>query len=144
MRTRTYSWMAALALVSAAALSAQMADESQTPTTAPATMEETGVPAQPTAAATATVQVEAAVPTPEAGAVQQPAESPVPAEPMGTEGEGIVIERDAAATASAEPEPLVGEPEALPRTASPLALLALLGLGSSAGALGLRVARRYS
>jgi hypothetical protein len=55
------------------------------------------------------------------------------AEPMATE--------EAVAAPSAPPETDAASGEELPRTASPLALLALLGLGSAGTALGLRVAR---
>lgn len=149
MRARTHTWLTTLAFASlvATAATAQINDEGRKPAEMPPMLEETDVPAQPTAEATATVQVEAAVPTPEAGAVQTPAaaidsdstlKSSAPAGEE-TATQEIEIRRD---TATAAPEPIVGEPDDLPRTASPLALLALLGLGSSGGAIGLRVARR--
>jgi len=69
-----------------------------------------------------------------------PVEEPVAESPMEASAQAPAAEEQAPATEPATQEATAGEQ--LPRTASPLALLALLGLGSAGSALGLRIARR--
>jgi hypothetical protein len=126
MRTKAMTWLAALALLTLAPLAAQEAGfESETtqPVEAEATTEAPAEPVAPEAVDLSTAEVpepaiEETEPALEESATEEPA-------------------------AESSLEPMAEESaEELPRTASPLALLALLGLGSTASALGLRSARR--
>ena len=79
-----------------------------------------------------------------------PVEEPVAESPMEASAQAPAAEEQAPATepatqeatATAEVSAEAPAGEQLPRTASPLALLALFGLGSAGSALGLRIARR--
>jgi len=91
-------------------------------------------PAQPAASA------DAQAPAPEQPAAPAGLQEPT-ASPQTAPSES---QTPAAGTQAATPEPAVAAPaeSELPRTASPLALLALLGLGSAGSAAGVRAFRR--
>jgi hypothetical protein len=132
MRIANYSWLMVVLFFSAASLSAQVIDDSRIPPPPPVTQEEVAAPAPTDAGAIATTDTTAPV---------APTEPAMQSAPTAQETSGsIVITREPEeAPASAD---AANGGEDLPRTASPLALLALLGTGSSGAAFGLRALRR--
>jgi len=147
MRIRTIATSSALALLFTGALVAQTDDEGATSQVSASTMEETGMPAEDGAETAALANSDELVPTPEAGPVQTLPEQQLTAgQEQATGAEAASAEEsDADAQVVAAVPDLSEQQETateLPRTASPLALLALLGVGGTGSALGFRVARR--
>ena len=129
MKIANYSWLMVVLFFSAASLSAQVVDDSRIPPPPSVTQEEVAAPAPTDAGAISTTDTTAPV-APAEPAMQTAQET----------SDSIVItheSRDAQASADA-----ATGGEELPTTASPLALLALLGAGSSGAAFGLRALRR--
>jgi hypothetical protein len=146
MRTRILTSLSALALLVVASAAAQLPDENvELQPAAPAeSTATTTTPEHHSTTETDAVIGEADAPdqdstqpeplAEESAAVQAPAEPPaeMPMDSAEVESQGT----DTSAEVSAE------SGEELPRTASPLALIALLGAGSVGSAFSLRFARR--
>ena len=129
MKIANYSWLMVVLFFSAASLSAQVVDDSRIPPPPPVTQEEVAAPAPTDAGAISTTDTTAPV-APAEPAMQTAQET----------SDSIVITHESR-EAQASPDAATGGEE-LPTTASPLALLALLGAGSSGAAFGLRALRR--
>lgn len=132
MKIANYSWLMVVLFFSAASLSAQVVDDSRIPPPPSVMQEEVAAPAPTEAGAISTTDTTAPV---------APAEPAMQTAPATQEtSDSIVITHESSETQAAADAATSGEE--LPKTASPLALLALLGAGSSGAAFGLQKLRR--
>ena len=132
MKIANYSWSMVVLFFSAASLSAQVVDDSRIPPPPSVTQVEVAAPAPTDAGAISTTDTTAPA---------APAEPAMQTAPATQEASDSIVITHESREAQASADAATGGEE-LPTTASPLALLALLGAGSSGAAFGLRALRR--